>query len=59
MSRYYVIEMFENQEIPTFSTILGEDRVFKTDYINKALEVAEDHQEGYVLDFEEMKIIKS
>lgn len=56
--RYFVIEMWENQEVPSFSMKEGTDEVFTTDYINKAKEVALEHQEGYILDFEEMKIIK-
>ena len=58
MARYYVIEMWENQEIPNFSMIPNEDEVFTTDNLIKAQQESIDCQEGYILDFEEMKIIK-
>lgn len=63
MSRYYVIEMWENTE-PHFIfnevdfSNNGGDTIFNTDDLEEAKKELMNCQEGYILDFEEMKIIK-
>jgi len=58
MARYYVIEMWEAQEIPSFSTLAGEDKAFTTNDYQEALDEQGEMQDGYILDFQECKIIK-
>lgn len=90
MARYYVIEMWEEQEVPSFSTFpthgvvcvdcdgsgeiskelrcstcggsgdrpKGDIGVFTTDDYQDALDEQGEMQDGYILDFQECKIIK-
>ena len=58
MARYKVIELF-NEDYPIFVNIEeGSDIALDTDNYNEALEQAKDCQDGFILDFEDMKIIK-
>jgi len=62
MARYYVIEMWESQEVPSFSTTLVDNEskvdVFTTDSLQEAIEEQVEMQDGYILDFKERLIIK-
>ncbi len=61
MARYYVVEMWENLDFPVFDyNPVTEDtsEVFTTNDRDLAIEQAEGLHDGYVLDFEELKIIK-
>lgn len=53
---YLVIELWENAAPSLVQQEDGE--VFHTEHLNEALEEASDCQDGYVLDFVNMKIIK-
>lgn len=64
--RYMILEMWENSE-PHLVTKIPNDlgteneepaEVFRTDNYEEALEEQDNCQDGYILDFELMKIIK-